>query len=136
MALFGLLLLAGCGPSEEEGKVILRVANWGGAKEGNEHDRLVERIYREFERRNPGILVREESVPGEYVAKMSLAFIAKAQPDVMMLDASSAALFIDSRMVDDLAPRIASDWGFRIGDFFPNAVDVGRRGDAVYAIPK
>jgi multiple sugar transport system substrate-binding protein len=133
--LFLALTLVACKEQGEEGKVVLHLANWGAAKEGNEHDKMVERIQREFERRNPGILIREESVPTDYVPKMSLAFVAGAQPDVMMLDASSAALFINSRMVADLTPLVKADREFKLDDFFPNVVNIARRGDALYAIP-
>jgi multiple sugar transport system substrate-binding protein len=138
LALASILLCAtGCDAPEETGdKIVIRVGNWGGAKEGNEFDKLVEKIYRDFEKENPGILVREEATPGEYVAKMSLAFIAKSEPDIVMLDASSAALFINSRMVQDLMPLIEKDKEFRLSDFYPNVVDIARRGKGLYAIPQ
>ncbi|AIE84541.1 ABC transporter substrate-binding protein [Fimbriimonas ginsengisoli] len=130
------LLLAGCASRPADGRIVIRVANWGGAKEGNDYDKLVEKIYRDFERENPGVEVREESVPGEYVAKMTLAFIAKAEPDILMLDASSSALFINSKMVADLTPLIEGDKSFRLSDYYPNVVDIDRRGKALYAIPQ
>lgn len=133
----GVTLVIGCKPSSEQGKVVLRVANWGGAKEGNKYDQQVAELYREFERENPGVTIREENVPGdEYVPKMTLAFIAKAEPDILMLDASSAALFIDNEMVDNLSPRIADDPGFKLADYYPNVVGIARRGAALYAIPQ
>lgn len=130
-------IVIGCRPTPKEEKIVLRVANWGGAKEGNKYDQQVADLYREFERANPGVTIREENVPGdEYVPKMTLAFIAKAEPDVLMLDASSAAFFIDNQMVEDLSPRIAADRGFRLDDYFPNVMDIARRGSALYAIPQ
>lgn len=136
-SLLPILLLAGCRSSDPDaGKIVIRVANWGGAKEGNEYDKLVDKIYRDFEQENPGVVIREESVPGEYVAKMTLAFIAKSEPDVVMLDASSAALFIDDGMVADLTPFVQNDRDFHLGDFYPNVVDIARRGKALYAIPQ
>ena len=131
----GLLSVA-CTPKADDGdRTVLRVANWGGAKEGNAMDLKIDAIYREFERRNPGIVVREESTPGDYVAKMSLAFIADAQPDVLALDASSAALFIEGGLVENLTPQIGADRDFRLDDYYPNAVNVARREKALYAIP-
>lgn len=133
-----LFLLAGCGPAEDGDKVVLRVANWGGAKEGNEFDKLVEQIYRDFEKENPGVVIREESTPGsgDYVAKMALAYVADAQPDIMMLDLSSAAIFIEGGVVSDLTPFIEKDPDFNPNDFFPNVFNAARRGDKVYAIPQ
>ncbi len=131
---FCLFFLAGC-HREASDRVVIRIANWGGAKEGNKFDQTVAKIYDDFQRENPDIDVREESVPDEYVAKMSLAFIAGVEPDIMMLDASSSALFINSGMVTDLTPLIEKDKDFRLDDFFPNVVDIDRRGKALYAIP-
>lgn len=134
-AWLALALLCGCGEADGD-KTVLTVANWSGAKEGNEYDKLVEQIYRDFEAAHPGVEIREENVPGEYVAKMTLAYIARAQPDVLMLDASSAARFIDGGMVTDLSGLVANDHEFRLDDFFPNVVDIGRRGSKLYAIPQ
>lgn len=136
LAIAAILLLAGCGPDEGKGKIVLRVGNWGGAKEGNEFDLLVEKIYRDFEKENPGIIVKEESIPGEYVPKVSLSFIAGVEPDILMLDASSSALFINSGIVSDLTPLIEKDKEFSLKDYFPNVADIARRGDKVYAIPQ
>ena len=134
-ALLVIAALIGCG-SAEPGQIVLRVANWSGAKEGNEYDKLVERIYRDFEAAHPGVVIREENVPGEYVAKMSLAYIAKSQPDVLMLDASSAALFIDGGMVADLMPFVRRDPEFKLDAFFPNVLAIGQRGDRLFAVPQ
>jgi len=130
------LALASCKPENDSGRVVIRVANWGGAKEGNDYDKQVEQIYRDFEKQNPGVEIREENVPGEYVPKITLAFIAKAEPDVIMLDASSSALFINSGIVTDLTPLMEADPSFNLGDYFPNVVSIARRGKALYAVPQ
>jgi multiple sugar transport system substrate-binding protein len=135
IAIAAIVLLAGCAPEEKKGEIVLRIGNWGGAKEGNEFDLLVEKIYRDFEKENPGIVVKEESIPGEYVPKVSLAFIAGVEPDILMLDASSSALFINSGIVTDLTPFVAKDQDFSLKDFYPNVVDITRRGNKLYAIP-
>jgi multiple sugar transport system substrate-binding protein len=53
----------------------------------------------------------------------------------MLLDASSAAVFIDNGLLADLMPFVRADPDFRLGDRFPNVVDIARRGDRLYAIP-
>lgn len=136
LALTAILLLSGCGPATPQGTIVLRVGNWGGAKEGNDFDKKVEKIYRDFEKENPGVILKEENIPEDYVAKISLAYIAKAEPDVLMLDASSSALFINSEMITDLMPLIAADKTFSLDDFYPNVVGIGRRGDKLFAIPQ
>ncbi|HWA82690.1 MAG TPA: sugar ABC transporter substrate-binding protein, partial [Fimbriimonadaceae bacterium] len=128
--------LLGCKPTYPPGTIVLHVGNWGGAKEGNDYDKKVEKIYRDFEKENPGIVLQEESIPDSYVAKISLAYLAKAEPDIVMLDASSSALFIDSGIVTDLTPLIRNDPAFNLSDYYPNVVDIARRGKALYAIPQ
>ncbi len=136
--ILSVILIAGCGTGYPPGTVVLRVGNWGGAKEGNDYDRKVDKIYRDFERENPGVILREENIPdsNDYVAKICQAYIAKAEPDIVSLDASSSALFIKSGIVTDLTPLIRKDPGFHLGDYYPNVVDIARRGDALYAIPQ
>lgn len=131
------LLPCACTRSEAGSKVVLRLATWGGAGDDNEFTRTIQAIYREFEAENPGVELRVEGIPGsqEYVSKMLLNFVADAAADVMMLDASSAALFIDNRVLLDLAPLAERDPDFSFDDFFPNVVDIARRGEAIYAAP-
>jgi multiple sugar transport system substrate-binding protein len=133
--LIPLLLLAACGPTEKGGKTVLRVSNWGGAGDDSEYDRLVQEFYKEFERENPGVELRIEGIPGEYVPKMMLNFVAGSEPDVMTVDASSAAIFVNNGVLSDLTPLIEQDPEFKLTDYFPNVVDIGRRGDKVYMIP-
>ncbi len=128
-----LAFALGCAPRETG--TVLRVSNWGGAGEGSEYDRIVEGFYRQFERDHPGVDLRIEGIPGEYVHKMLLNFVAGSQPDVMVLDASSAAVFINNGLLQDLTPYIRSDPEFRIDEYYPNVVDIARRGNKLYAIP-
>lgn len=126
----------GCTGSRESGIVTLRVANWGGAGNDGEYERLVQKIYREFEAANPGVKIRVEGNPDNYVSKMLLSFVAKSEPDVMMLDASSAAIFIANGVLKDLSPFIEEDSSFQLDDFFGHVVDIARREDNLYAIPQ
>ncbi len=125
---------SGC-DSPDEGGVVLRLTNWGGAGEDNDYDRLVKDLYRRFERDHPGVRLKIENIPGEYVPKMLLNFVAGTQPEVMVLDASSAAVFVNNGLLTDLRPFVESDPEFDLSDFYPNVVDIARRGDKLYAIP-
>lgn len=131
-----LLLLGACGPVRE-GTVVLRFATWGGASEETEYTRTLQRLFREFERENPGVKIREEKIPDskDYVAKMLLSFVAGTEPEVMMLDASSAAVFIDNGALMNLRPLIDADREFREADYFPNVWKIATRGEAVYGLP-
>src|SRR5688572_13167682 len=104
--------LAGCGASDDTDKVVLRISNWSG---DGEFEQTIKGIYEEFERRHPGVDVRVEGIPDGYVSKVILGFVAGTEPDVMLLDASSAAIFIDNGVLADLAPIIAEDELFDLG---------------------
>lgn len=129
LAMGGIL---GC--SSSSGKV-LRFANWGGAYDGSALAKETRLIRQEFEKRF-SCQLSVEGIPGtqEYVSKMLLSFISGSEPDVMQLDASSAAVFIDNDVLLDLSPFIASEPNLRDA-FYPNTVDVYTRGKALYAIP-
>lgn len=136
LAFVGLcVLVSGC--SAPSATHVLRVANWGGAGDDSEFSRTVHSLIREFESQNPGIEVQIEGTPGsqEYVSKMLLSFIAGSEPDIMTLDASSAAVFINNGVLKDLTPLMTSDSSFKKEDYFPNVLDIARRGDSYYAVP-
>jgi multiple sugar transport system substrate-binding protein len=126
----------GCSNSpNHKDTVVLRVANWSGAGDDSQFERIVRGIYEEFERRHPGVDIRVEGIPDGYVSKVILSFVAGTEPDVMLLDASSAAMFIDNGVLTDLMPMIQSDEEFELSDYFPNVVDIARRGNALFAVP-
>lgn len=131
------LLLTGCGRDNEGDTVVLRVGNWGGAAVDKEFMAKEREILQEFEQAHPGVKVRLESIPGpgQYVPKMLMSFVAGNPPDVIHLDASSAAVFINNGFLSDLTPLVEADPSFHLGDFFENVVNMARRGDKLYAIP-
>lgn len=129
--------LAGCGP-QESGQPVLRVSNWGGAGDDGPFERMVQAKNREFGERNKAV-VKVEGIPGEYVPKMLLNFVAGSQPDVMVVDASSAAVFVNNGLLQDLTPFIEKDPEFKLSDYYENVLGTyardknGKR--AIYAIP-
>ncbi len=140
--LASLVMGAGCDRASESvlgagGRTVVRISNWGGAGDDSEYDRIVQRMYADFEKAHPGVDVQVEGIPGsgEYVQKMLLNFVAGTQPDVMVLDASSAAVFVENGLLQDLTPFIQKDAQMQLQDYFPNVVDIDRRGDKLYAIP-
>jgi multiple sugar transport system substrate-binding protein len=120
-----------------DNRITLRVANWGAAGDDSEFYKLVRQLHREFEEQNPDIRIQIEGIPGsqEYVSKVLLSHVARTAPDVITLDASSSAVFIDNAVVRDLAPYAAADAEFSWDDYHPNVVDIARRGEAIYAVP-
>jgi multiple sugar transport system substrate-binding protein len=127
------LCLCSCAPEKSSGRV-LRVSNWGGAGDDSEYDRQVQALYRQFGEEHD-CEVRIEGIPGEYVQKMVLNHVAGTMPDVMILDASSAAIFINNGVLSDLTQFIERDKEFNLDDYYPNVVDIARRGDKIHAIP-
>ena len=129
--------LAGCRPAEQEQAAVLRVANWGGPAVDPEFLQTEREIREGFERRHPGVRVQTESIPGEgqYLPKLMMMFVSGKAPDVIQLDASSAAVFINNDLVLDLTPLMQADRSFRLDNYFPNVADIARRGDRLYAVP-
>lgn len=132
-----LLVSAGCREVLPRDTVVLRIANWGGAGDDSDYHRLVRELYAEFEAENPGIEIQVEGIPGsqEYVSKILLSHVARSAPDVITLDASSSAAFIENGVLLDLSQFVDRDGEFNLSDFYPNVVDIARRGSKLYAIP-
>lgn len=114
----------------------MRVADWSPAGDDSDSAKVEREVYREFERQHPGVEIQREGTPGgqDYVKKILLGFIAKSEPDVIRLDASSAAVFVDGGVVRDVRPLAARD-GFDLDQFYPNTLSVAERGDKLYALP-
>lgn len=132
-----LLGLAGCLPPKPEPVVVLRIASWGGVGDDSDAMRIEQEVFAEFERRHPGVQIQQERIPNpqDYVRKLLLSFVAHAEPDVIRLDASSAAVFIDNGVLKDLTPYVEGPNGIELTDYYPNVVDIARRDRALYAIP-
>lgn len=147
ICLCGAALLAGCGregrgdaasaSGAERAPIVLRVANWSGP--ANDSGFLaLERAHREqFERAHPGVRVELEQIPGlgQFESKALLMIASGNPPDVIQLDCSSAAVFIDNGALLDLTPFIARDSTFDEAGFFENVLALTRRGDAQFAVP-
>ena len=136
VAIIGALFLAGCGALDPNGKSVVRISNWGGAGDDSEYEKIILDEYAKFEKET-GVSVRVEGIPGsgDYVNKMLLNFVANTQPDVMVLDASSAAVFVNNGLLQDLTSYIDKDPDVALEDYYPNVIGIARRGAKVFAIP-
>ncbi|MBL8064785.1 MAG: extracellular solute-binding protein [Chthonomonadaceae bacterium] len=134
LALAALAAVPGC-LRPEQGVRTLRLANWGAAGDESEFYKQVLDIYRRFEAHH-GVRLSVEGTPNtqDYVSKLLLDHVSESMPDIVTLDASSAAVFINNGILSDLSPLIRSD-KFDLDHFFPNVVDIARRGHEVYALP-
>jgi len=117
------------------GRTVLRVANWQGPSVDPAFLKLERDILDEFEAANPDIEVVMENIqqPG-YGQKLLMSYVAGNPPDVISLDASSSAVFVNNGLLTDLAEPAKRD-GSSSDSFFPNALDIARRGERIYAIP-
>jgi len=135
----GVLFACGCGrPSDESaGEIItLHVADWGGASSDPAMSRFEREVSAEWARTHPGIRIEMEHIPGsdEYVSKMLTAFVARTEPDVMSLDASSAAVFIENDTLVDLTPLVKADH-LDLSVYYSNVLGLAQRGAHLYALP-
>lgn len=136
----GWMIGAACVPlgcrGVQDSRIPLRLANWGGAGDDSDFYKLVQQVYADFERQNTTVRLRVEGTPGanEYVSKLLLDHVSRSMPDLVTLDASSAAVFIDNGTLLDLTPYIERD-SFDLSAFYPNVVNVARRDGALYALP-
>lgn len=130
-AMLGLsgLGLPGCAKQDAG----LRVANWQQVGDDSDLAKTLREIYDQFEHDHK-VDLQIESQPGgsEYVQKLLLSFIAGSEPDVMQLDASSAASFVDNGVFGEL-PKSGN--GFYWEDYYRNTVEIGEREGKKYAVP-
>ncbi|HZO88630.1 MAG TPA: sugar ABC transporter substrate-binding protein [Chthonomonadaceae bacterium] len=130
--------LAGCarGRGETARRVVLHVADWGGASADPSMNRFQNEVMAEWQRLHPNIEIQPEHIPGsgEYVPKLLTAFVAGTEPEVMSLDASSAADFIDNDTLRDLTPFVRQDH-LDLSTYYPNVLNLARRGEHLYALP-
>ncbi len=135
--LLASLVLGGCGEDGSQSDTVLRVANWGSPAVESSFMALERQILQEFEQLIPGTRVHVEQIPGhgQYVPKLVMMHVSGSVPDVVHLDASSAAVFIENDVLLDLTPFIESDSTFTLDDYFDNVVNIARRGEQLYAIP-
>ena len=139
--LFGVLLLGtgGCAGERDgsaDGRVTLHVADWGGASSDPAMNRFEQQVRAEWARLHPEIRIAAEHIPGsdEYVSKLLTAIVAQTEPDVMSLDASSAAVFIENDVLADLTPYVAADH-LDLSVYYPNVLSLAQRGERLYALP-
>jgi len=131
------IALSGCRDEGEPDAITLRVANWGSPAVESNFMTLEREIREGFERQHPGVRVQFEQIPGfgQYAPKLLMMHVSGSMPDVISLDASSGAVFIDNGVLRDISPFIEQDKSFKLDDFFPRLVDVFRRDRRLHSIP-
>jgi len=137
-AAVALVFVCGCRSFDRDtgGTVVIHIADWGGASSDKKMAQFQTDVAAEWNRIHPEIRIAQEHIPGsgEYVSKMLTAFVAGTEPDIMTLDASSAAAFIDNETLLDLMPFVSADH-VDLDAYYPNVLAVAKRGTKLYALP-
>ncbi len=128
-----LFLAAACSSGERgaEGRTVLRVTTWA----SQEELAIMESSVELFEAAHPEVDVRHEPVTVNYKEKIMVSLAGGSPPDVMLLDSDDLPAFADRGLLINLAPY-ARRVGLDLDLFYPHVLDIGRRGEALFAWPK
>lgn len=125
-----LLCLAAAATAQE--RVTLRLTDWADLDEMP----LDEKTLVEFQKRYPHIHVLYEPNPGrQYEEKILTALAANEPPDVFLLDSKLIPTFTNKKVLLDLGPYV-EELKIDTSQWFPNVLNIGRIGTAVFAFPK
>ncbi|WP_182103658.1 ABC transporter substrate-binding protein [Niallia taxi] len=100
------LILTGCSGSDSEsasgesGDVTLRILVWNNNPEGT---KLEGDIFKEFEKENPGIKVKQVYAPYDKFNDKFLTMSAGGQPDLVWLQPSAFGQFVSKGVLMDLS---------------------------------
>lgn len=126
-----LLILAGESTWAQE-RVTLRLTDWADLDEMP----LDQKALAEFKRLYPYIDVLYEPSPGrQYEEKILTALAADEPTDVFLLDSKLIPTFTNKKILLDLGP-LAKQLHVDTAQWFSNALQIARRGNALYAFPK
>ena len=119
-------------PAHAQERITLRLTDWADSEEL----RLSEAALDAFRKAYPAIDVRYEPNPGrQYEEKILTALAADSPPDVFLLDSKLIPTFTNKRVLLDLGPY-ARAMQIDTAQWFPNVLDIARKGSALYAFPK
>lgn len=117
-------------PAQE--KVTLRLADWASLEE----IRVDEQTLAAFREKYPHIDVVYEPSPGtQYEQKILTALATDEPPDVFLLDSKLIPTFTNKKILLDLSPFVAL-LDVDTTQWYTNALNIARRGSALYAFPK
>ncbi|MBI3786983.1 MAG: extracellular solute-binding protein [Ignavibacteriales bacterium] len=133
LVIVAFLFLIGLNPLvHSQSKVTLRLTDWADLDEIP----LDEQAIAEFKKRYPWIDVLYEPNPGrQYEEKILTALAADEPPDVFLLDSKLIPTFTNKKILLDLTPFIAQH-GIDTAQWYPNVLNIARKGPALYAFPK
>lgn len=93
---------------------------------------LVER----FEKDNPGVKIEVQYTPGgQYIAKLLTQLASGTVADVIGVEVSHVAKFVNKNLLTDLTPMIEKDNDIALEDYFPHLLDYFTVNGKVYGLP-
>lgn len=134
--LFSLLLVLalaiGCvGSAAAQETTTLRIAFWGGQKRAD----TMTATGAVFTQKNPDIKVEVEYADwGGYWSKLATQIAGNIAPDVIMMDYSYFAQYVDNGVLANLDPYIEAG-KLDTANLSANALQVGTINDSIYAMP-
>ena len=131
---FSVLASLWCIPAShaQTQKVSLRLMDWADLDEMP----LNQEALAEFKKLYPSIDVVYEPNPGrQYEEKILTALAADDPPDVFLLDSKLIPTFTNKKVLLDLQPYVGT-LGIDTSQWFPNVLNIARKGPALYAFPK
>ncbi|GAB3757467.1 ABC transporter substrate-binding protein [Microlunatus parietis] len=135
LATFALATACSGPQPEPSGPVQLRMAIWS-ANEG--HLDLFESIAADYVAEHGGQVsgVTFETLTGtSYISALTTQIAGGNSPDLAWVQETNAGEFVGGGVLHDLAPTLAETPDYDLPDVLPAALDLWRKGDAVYAYP-
>jgi multiple sugar transport system substrate-binding protein len=132
LSALSLLVTACSGSAASGGKTEIRI---GGAFSSPAEKKIVESQIQEFEKENPNIHVKIESINDDYMKQMQTLIGAHKEPDIFYLDSMPVPDMIRLNVLEPLDPYIQK-YGVNLGDFEDSLVKAFQKDGKTYGIPK
>lgn len=127
------LVLSACGGSSGGGgEGVIRI---GAALSTPAEKKILQDQVKEFEKNNPGIKVKIESITDDYLKEMQTLIGAKKEPDIFYLDSMPAPDLIKLNVLEPLDEYIKKN-NVNLGDFEDSLVKAFQKDGKTYGIPK
>ncbi len=126
-----LLCFTGGCRSSSTNQIEITLSGW---QSSPNEGKLLDKVIREFEAKNPTIKVKKEVINSQYVDVIRTRLIGEVAPDVFYLEAFEAPTLIKSGVLEPLNSYIKP--AFKLNDFEPNLLNAFKRDGKVYGIPK
>lgn len=126
-----LFLTVGCRGSRPADIVEITLSGW---QSNPNEGKLLDRVIREFESKNPTIKVKREVINSQYMDVIKTRLIGDVAPDVFYLEAFEAPALMKYGVLEPLDAYIKPS--FKLNDFEPTLLNAFKRDGKQYGVPK